>query len=67
MDIKFALSNWIALNDALRACNEEQAEALLKAELKGEARGRYISRIYTRFSRTRSLRERKELAAKVRR
>jgi hypothetical protein len=65
MDIKFALQDWASLNATLKMCNEKDADALLKAEIKGKARNQFLVRIYSRFNKQRALRERKELAQKV--
>jgi len=65
MDIKFALQNAVALNDALRNCTEKEADALLKAEMRGGRRRAFVLRIFSRFNRMRADRERKEINAKL--
>ena len=64
MDNSKALKNWTTLNDALRACTEAEAAALLKAELRGTRRTRFLVRIHARFKRLRDTRERQELTKK---
>jgi len=67
MDIKSALANWTALNDALRDATEGEAEMLLKAEVKGVGRLGFVIRIHHRFNKLRSARELRELSAKTKR
>lgn len=56
-----ALSNWGALNDALRSAKVDEAKALLEAEKKGRCRPQYLLRIYSRYNLTRAANERAEL------
>lgn len=55
------LSNWYALQDALRSCGEAFATKLLEAERRGQARERFMKRIHSRLNRLRAQREREAL------
>lgn len=56
-----ALGNWLTLNIVLRTAKESQCAILLKFEQQGKRRLNYMLRIYGRYNRLRSERERKEL------
>jgi hypothetical protein len=55
------LDNQVALNEFISTCTEAQAAALLHAELHGQQRHTFITRIYSRFNRMRAVREREWL------
>lgn len=55
------LASWISLNDAMREANEETCKSLLREELKGRNRKRFVLRIHSRINKIRADRERKEL------
>ena len=57
-----ALRNWGALNEALRKATEQQCQQLLAAERKGKRRLQFLLRIYGRYNRLRTIRERKAIA-----
>lgn len=59
------LQNWTNLNLALRSVDEVSAKKLLDAEKKGKQRIQFMLRIYGRYNRLRSDRERRELLQKV--
>jgi len=53
---------WAKLNKALRKTKrEDEVRAMLEAEQKGGKRNRWIRRIYSRYSRLRRKREKKEV------
>jgi hypothetical protein len=55
-------NEWSDLNDTLRDVEDEKALLkMLREELSGRNRPIYVERIYGRFSRARSIRERGEL------
>lgn len=56
-----ALVSWIALNEALRDCNEDVCKGLLKEELSGRKRTQFLKRIHSRLNKVRATRERQEL------
>ena len=56
-----ALANWPALNTALRDADTAACEALLKAELAGRRRKRFLLRIHSRLNRMRAGAERLRL------
>ena len=56
-----ALRNWLGLNDALRDADEDFCHMLLKHEIKGRARKKFIARIHSRLNKVRADRERREL------
>lgn len=58
------LEDWNACNKFLKKATEEQAAALLAAELNGACRRSYVVRIHARFNSQRVVRERKELLSK---
>ena len=59
-----ALSNWSALNRALRSTLDEgKVFALLERELKTHRRPMYALRIHSRFNTIRAARERVDIAA----
>lgn len=60
-----SLRTWLALNDAIRDADEEQCQELLKEELKGRRRKKFIMRIHSRINKVRADRERAELEAKM--
>lgn len=55
------LENWTNLNLALRSIDEAQAKKLLSKEREGKKRINFLLRIYGRYNRLRSDRERREL------
>jgi hypothetical protein len=65
MDIKTALKNATTVNEALITCDEAEAQALLKAELRGARRRSITIRIFSRFNRMRAARERAEILEKL--
>lgn len=60
-EIEAALSNWTALNDALRTASEHRCALLLDRERLGKRRIQYLLRIHARFNKQRADRERREL------
>lgn len=58
------LETWDTLNKAVLKLNEEELKELLKKEQKGEARTQFLNRIYGRYIKLRTIRERKELLSK---
>jgi hypothetical protein len=56
------LNNWTLLNKQLMELSEKQVDALMIAERKGRGRMRVMLRIYNRFSKLRSQREKLEIA-----
>ena len=61
MNTSKLLDNQVALNEFISTCTEAQAAALLHAELHGQQRHTFITRIYSRFNRMRAAREREWL------
>jgi hypothetical protein len=61
MTTKDALHDWYSLQDALRACSEDEAQDILDAETKGKGRERFMKRVHSRLNRLRAERERLEL------
>jgi hypothetical protein len=63
MDTKKALSSWSALNEALRdQCKtEKDAQKLIEAEQAGLNRATFLARIFSRFAKLRTARERREI------
>lgn len=59
--MKELLENWSVLNKGLHKLNEEDLIKLLQAEKKGKRRVQFMIRIYGRFNRLRTERERSEL------
>lgn len=55
-----ATANWRALMEALPSLSEKECEKLLKEEVKGQGRKKFIERLHSRFSRLRNEREREE-------
>ena len=56
------LNNWTLLNKQLMALSEQQVHQLLEAERGGRGRVRVMLRVYNRYSKLRSQREKLELA-----
>lgn len=56
-----ALQTWIALNDALRDADEAACERLLRKEMRGRRRKRFVLRIHSRLNRVRAHAERQRL------
>ena len=56
------LNNWTALNAAIMQLNEAQVQNLINLEKSERARIRVLLRLYNRFSKLRSQREKRELA-----
>lgn len=56
------LNNWTLLNKQLMALDEKAVHQLLEAERAGRSRVRVMLRIYNRYSKLRSQREKLELA-----
>ena len=59
--IKQVLSSWLVLNAELRVADEERCRKLLLHEKETKRRLNYMLRIYGRYNRLRSDRERREL------
>lgn len=59
--IEEALSSWLQLNKVLRTIKETECGTLLRFERHGKRRVNYMLRIYGRYNRLRSDRERREL------
>ena len=57
------LSNWLELNKTLMILEEEEILALMEREKSQRARLRVMMRLYHRFSRLRSQREKREMGA----
>lgn len=53
--------DWTVLNNALRGCDETNAELLLLAELEGKKRAQFLLRIHSRLNKVRADSERAEL------
>lgn len=61
-----ALLSWTALNDfVMKTEDEETLDALLKEELKGRKRRKFVQRIHSRINKLRADRERLELESKL--
>jgi len=58
------LRTWATLNAHVKKLTESELSWLLQLELAGEARTQFIIRIYGRFNRLRTIRERKELLSR---
>ena len=56
------LSNWLQLNQVVMMLRETEVAELLEHERANKARLRVLLRLYNRFSKLRSIREKKELA-----
>jgi hypothetical protein len=56
-----ALSNWPALQEALKRLDETECWALLQEEKKGKRRLQFLLRIYGRANRLRCERERRDI------
>lgn len=61
--ISETLSNWVACNEFLKTCSEEDAIALLAAEQQGKRRVQYLMRVHSKMNKERARRERSELLA----
>lgn len=59
-----ALLSWERLNDALRDADVATCNMLLKEELDGRRRRKFISRIHSRLNKARADAEREELGLK---
>lgn len=57
------LETWATLNEHVQTLGEEELWDLLEKERKGEARTQFLIRIYGRYNKLRTIRERKELLA----
>ena len=55
------LQNWAVLNTHLTKLSEKECAELLKREKKGKKRFNFLLRIYGRYNRLRTVRERAEL------
>ncbi len=62
-----ALTNWSSLNKFLVMATEEEANRLLQRERAQFARLQFLLRIYGKYNRLRTQRERTELAGEARR
>lgn len=58
------LATWATLNRYVQGLDEQTLQALLKKEQKGEARTQFLIRIYGRYNKLRTIRERKEILSK---
>lgn len=56
------LANWLQLNEVIMTLQESEVEELIAYEREHKARLRVLLRLYNRFSRLRSIREKRELA-----
>lgn len=67
MQAQFAtyLKNWAVLNKVVMTLTETELEQLLAQEQSERARLRVMLRIYNRYSKMRSIREKKDMAAKA--
>ena len=57
------LENWIVLNKHVQKLSEETVYGLLQEESKGARRPQFLLRLYGRYNKLRSERERSELLA----
>lgn len=57
------LENWATLNKYVQFIDEATLQALIKKEAQGQARPQFLMRLYGRFNRLRTTRERRELLA----
>lgn len=55
------LENWSVLNENVQNLDEETLWKLLQRERKGEKRTQFLIRLYGRYNKLRTVRERKEL------
>lgn len=55
------LSNWVAMNAALKELSEEKCWKLLQEEKNGQKRAQFMLRIHGRANKLRAERERREL------
>lgn len=55
------LKTWLALNEALRAADEQLCQRLLGMEKRGRSRKQFLKRIHSRLNKVRADRERAEL------
>jgi hypothetical protein len=60
-EIDKALDNWLVLNKVLRTIDIDDCKEMLSTEQAGKRRLNYMLRIYGRYNRLRSDRERREL------
>lgn len=65
-DLDKELRDWVALNKALMTMSEEKISELLAYERVNRARLRVMLRLYHRFSKLRSIREKQELGNQAR-
>ena len=56
------LGNWAKLNEVIMNLNELEVQGLIEHERSNKARIRVMLRLYNRFSKLRSQREKRELA-----
>ena len=61
LTVEDALGDWLICNSYLRSATEQEAKALLDAELAGKRRVQFLLRAHARFNRQRASRERSEL------
>lgn len=60
------LRSWVELNEAVMDSeNEVMLQKLLKEELNGRKRAKFVTRIHSRINKLRADRERKELEGKL--
>lgn len=55
------LENWDMLNEHVKTLDEKAVKALIEKEKKGQNRPQFLLRMYGRFNRLRTARERREL------
>lgn len=60
-----ALRTWDALNTALRDCDEEFAEKLMKEEMAGRRRKMFVLRIQSRLNKLRSAKALNQVRSKL--
>jgi hypothetical protein len=61
-----ALQSWVSLNDTvMNLTDEDELKKLLREELKGRKRKKFVERIHSRINKLRAEREREELAAAI--
>jgi len=62
-DINY-LETWASLNAHVQTLDEAKLKSLLKQELRGEKRTQFLIRLYGRYNKLRTIRERREMLAK---
>lgn len=55
------LENWAVLNENVQNLDEETLSELIEKEKHGEARPQFLIRLYGRYNKLRTIRERKEI------